>query len=391
MRLRTMARPLQRDVATGKLQRDVATGKLMRNSAIEYGVDCGFCVAGQTPKYLTMSISGLVDCVDCNIYWNAGPLARFESVGVAAVLNNAVVILEQEAASPCTWSKEYLNGDFGTLISYPNAGCAGIPTNYALDRLKLGVSKSGALTCIVDVIVEPTITAVEAMHAFFFSGNPGAFTGCIGRANIASQSDCTWVPPWNPPTSSGLITVVEGEGIHYAPASSQYQSRYPTGDHSVQWSRSAGANNWDLVNDHVDFPDDDATYTHTNVGWDRDYFSFIPFTIPTNSRCEPDLTIHARYKRMEAGGAPIIRQFIIVRGILYYGASQDVLIGMPNVYVDKSHTWTNNPATNLPWTSEDLNGTGPFPLEYFGHEYMGFDKILRCTQLYAKSNYDYYW
>ena len=51
-----------RDDVTNKLQRDNATQKLMVVSP--WGDDCEYCNPGATPKRITLSVSGLSDCID---------------------------------------------------------------------------------------------------------------------------------------------------------------------------------------------------------------------------------------------------------------------------------------------------------------------------------------
>lgn len=160
--------------------------------------------------------------------------------------------------------------------------------------------------------------------------------------------------------------------------------RIPIVDSSVQWNRSAGADNFALVDDPISSPDDDATYTYTLTQTNKDYFGFATFAIPTNS-VVTNIKVTGRFKRIDAGGDYLIRELVKVNGVTYEGAMQQLLVGD---YFDRSETWTTNPNTGQPWTVDDVNGVGSNPLQTFGYECIGFNKTVRCTQVYIEVNYE---
>lgn len=160
--------------------------------------------------------------------------------------------------------------------------------------------------------------------------------------------------------------------------------RVPIGDVLAQWSRSAGAVNYPLVDDPT--PDDDATYTYTPTQTHMDLFDCTAFAIPSGSLIT-NVKVYGRFKRMEAGGDYIVRELVRVNGVTYIGSPQDLPMGYPTPYVDRSYTWATNPNTGQPWTVDDVNGVGSNPLQTFGYECIGFQKTVRCTQVYIEVNY----
>jgi len=160
------------------------------------------------------------------------------------------------------------------------------------------------------------------------------------------------------------------------------QQRIPVGDIAVQWSRSAGAQNCILVDDSIGYPDDDATYIYTGTGFNKDYFGFDVFAIPTGSTIA-SITVKGRCKLVLAGGAPNIRALLKVNGVSYAGSGIQVYYGS---YTNWQQTWTVNPNTGQAWTVDDVNGVGSNPVETFGLEYISVQDV-RCTQIYIEVDF----
>jgi len=392
-----LAKTLMRDDATGKLQRDNATSKLM--VANPWGDDCEYCNPGATPKHITLTVSGLSDCVDCFHDEHYEGDGHWKVSGVASVLNNCIVILEQTGANPCIWEKIYTGGDFGTLTYYSGCECTGTPYEYAIDWLRFNVEKCAPSGLTVSIGVRATAIAEWSMQVFAYEIHdpyppwqckPASIVDCIAVSNLANTVDCNEGGGWvgdGEACEGGLVTIVEGAGGHFAPPSVQYQRRLPTGDSAVQWSRSSGVNNYVLVDDPYGSPDDDSTYTYTNVQTNKDLFSFIPLAVPAGSVIT-NVQVVGRFKRVDTGGDYIIRELLKVNGVTYEGSIQQLVVG---AYFDKTYTWATNPHTSLPWTIDDVNGIGSNPLQTFGYECVGFNKTVRCTQVFVKVNYEYYW
>ena len=65
---------------------------------IEYGVDCDYCIAGETPKYLTLTITELTGCIT---YANEECLGTCWSNVLDAI--NSTFRLVQNPLTPCVW------------------------------------------------------------------------------------------------------------------------------------------------------------------------------------------------------------------------------------------------------------------------------------------------
>ena len=170
-----LSKQLMRDNVTGKLQRDTASGKLMVESP--WGDNCEYCNPGATPEYITLTVSGLSDCDICfhDEHWKAS--------GVAAVLNNCVVILKQDPLDPCIWQKGYIGGDFGTLTYYSGYACTGTPTEYAIDLLSFRVEKCAPSGLTVSIGVKATIPVEWGIQAFAYDNRTGILL-YLGNANL---------------------------------------------------------------------------------------------------------------------------------------------------------------------------------------------------------------
>ncbi len=374
---------LMRDDVTGKLQRDNVSGKLMVENP--YGDDCEYCDPGATPKYITLSISNLTDCIDYCFLWE-GVIKHWKSYGVAAVLNGCVIILKQDPLAPCVWEKNYSIGDFGTLINFTGTDCTGVEYEYVMDELYFRVEKTAADSLAVGISLRAHLVTDYFNYAFDYNGS-AIINDCINITNLNNELVCG-----DPGVSchNGNITIVEGRGEYYTPPAVQYQRRLPTSDSAVQWSRSSGSNNYELVDDPYTNPDDDTTYTYTNTQTNKDLFSFTVLAVPVGSVIT-NVQVIGRFRRMEAGGDSLIRELLKVNGVIYEGLLQQLPYGTPSVFVDRSYTWSVNPNTGLAWTLDDINGIGSNPLQTFGYECVGYNKIVRCTQVYMKVNYEYFW
>jgi len=161
--------------------------------------------------------------------------------------------------------------------------------------------------------------------------------------------------------------------------------RLPTGDHSIEWYRSEGAVNYELVNDPYASPDDDATYTYGAEGFPilKDYFTFPTFNVPAGSPIT-NIKVWGRNRLMVAGGDTHIRQILKVNGVTYNGAEKTVYYGD---YTNTQHIWATNPNTGQPWTVDDVNGVGSNPIQAFGYEKFCY-RIIRCTQTYIEVNFE---
>lgn len=372
---------LIRDNSTGKLARDSVSGKLQRKQDVSW---CPYCVS--TPATVALTLNNLVECPCLSFTL---PDRSYKPVGVVDILNGSTYFLPlfgQPWGHSCGWSA-IVSGYFGALRHYTYANCTGAYDIYPIERLMLAVER--CISNSVRIAVVACAWFVSEWRCFdvyrYSTWNPSAvewdckaatITDCIGVTNLANQLTCGSTYPDPPLCDSGSGTVVESPtGFSF----SQY--RVPTGDASLQWSPVS--NNYALVDDPPSAPDDDDSYTYTETGWDKDYFNFPAFNIPAGSTIT-SVVVTGRFKRIWVGGSYLARLLIRVNGITYYGPSEQFVIG---AYFTRTATWTTNPATGLAWTIDDINGIGSNPLQNFGYECMGFQKRVRCTQVYTKVNY----
>jgi len=316
-----------RDVDTGKLMRDVETGKLMR--AVE-AYDCAACFApGRTPLYYTLTFAGVLLCparawpggVNLNRKWF---LAQYDPI-----------------ALPCYW--RYSDVNWLIYIQFD--------------------------------VGDPSKTWVRAYQPpgnFYFSFYIDEACFIDGVAySIYDVGDCG-ANVWG---HHGAVLIEQGTVY------GTQQRRLPNGDSSVQWNPTS--NNYLLVDDPIGSPDDDASYTYTNVQTNKDYFDFSSFVVPSGCTIT-NVKAVGRFKRVDAGGAEIIRLLIKVGGTTYVGTSTQLVVG---AYFDVTHVWTTNPKTGLAWTVDDVNGIGVNALQSVGYECIIFGKTVRCTQVYVETNY----
>lgn len=375
------------DNISGKLSRDSVSGKLMRPVPLDN--DCEFCDPGATPSTIGLTISSLTDC-GC-VYLGSD---YYSVHGLVNILNGSTHSLIQYGSEgeyggqSCIWARNYTGGYFGTLRSYWTSNCSGAYLEYPIEDIGLYVEKAGSSLVHVEIaglVILPGAPSVQRSFLIYdygvwnvtrFTAKAATLTDCIVFTDLANQAICGEVyGSGNPVCGNGVTSVVEG-----APTTTMSQYRTPISDLSVQWG--PGLNNYQQVNDAPGVPDDDTSYTTTNVGTYKDFFNITPYTIPYGN--VTNLQVTGRFKRLEAGGSFLARMMVRVNGVTYYGPAEQFVLG---AYFTRTATWTTNPNTGLAWTRDDINGIGSTPLQAIGYECMGFQKIVRCTQVYSKVEY----
>ncbi len=172
------------------------------------------------------------------------------------------------------------------------------------------------------------------------------------------------------------------------------QTRVPTGDSADSggtWNTTPYWNDVDEDEDGATAPPspNDSDYfqgVSTSGGSAYRLFTFSPFAMP-NGVAVNDLTIHIRARDIDSGSNRTgnIRGYIKVAGAKYVSATSHTTPNSFTTYHD--FTWTMNPNTGAPWTLEDINGTGPSPLQEFGVQSIDLDPDVRISMLYAQVNY----
>jgi hypothetical protein len=159
------------------------------------------------------------------------------------------------------------------------------------------------------------------------------------------------------------------------------QTRVPTADGDIRgtWNTSPC---WDDI-DETSYDDVDyMTGTTTVTGSAYMLFNFSPFSLPAGAVIT-DLTIYYRAREVSNGFSNIL-PCIMVNGNRYNGTGVDP----NNSFTTRSHSYTTNPNTRLAWTPEDLNGTGPNPLQQFGVYSSDLDPDVQVSMVYAQVNYE---
>lgn len=170
------------------------------------------------------------------------------------------------------------------------------------------------------------------------------------------------------------------------------QMAYPTGDGDSingtwQVYPASPATCWDKVDDPACCPDNATTYIYINRNFagycsTAKLFTFTPFSVPAGSTIY-SLTIHYRaYSNDTDQGAG---------GELKVGSWEGSFSqgGLTSNWQTYSVVYTTNPATGLPWTVADVNGTGPNPLQQFGiySDECSSTHSNYFTQIYAVVDY----
>lgn len=152
-----------------------SSGKLA-SSCIEYGNDCGVCDAGKTPKYVTVTFSGVSICTDCfNDDSSSGKVISYP------VINKSFVV-QQYFGEACRWFSHGF--DLLEWDTYPEKNCQGNKTSHS-ESIFIDVRYSSGIW--------------HVMFGYFYLGNPrGLFygtqatpdSGCVGFDKILNLFTC---------------------------------------------------------------------------------------------------------------------------------------------------------------------------------------------------------
>ena len=153
-----------------------------------YGDDCEYCDAGETPRLVTASFSGLQD-VSCLLgRYSAGTwYPSSKSVGPAAAINNQKFLLPQDISDNCIWSKNF-PGSYG-VVKYYNGwegSCDGTPIAiYDITDLQIYVTKKS--TTNFSVYAWANYGGYASTWVFqILNVNVGTITGCAGFTAIST-------------------------------------------------------------------------------------------------------------------------------------------------------------------------------------------------------------
>lgn len=140
------------------------------------------------------------------------------------------------------------------------------------------------------------------------------------------------------------------------------QTRSPTGDGGVSgtWSGSAGTR-YQAVDDHPDSAGADKLTHGTTAG--KLAFTFSAFTVPAGATVNSVQVLYYDQKTAPQGAS--WGAYLLVDNADQ--ATNDAHNPANGVWTLRTATYTENPATGLPWTVDDVNTVGTAsPLEAFG-------------------------
>lgn len=138
---------------------------------------------------------------------------------------------------------------------------------------------------------------------------------------------------------------------------------------------------WDKVDDET--PDDGDTYVSTEGSnhWERDLYNVSNYASAGGTETINNVTV---YFRFAAGGSYNVRAMAEIKthGEVFSG---DTEVHNGTDFVTMPHQWTNNPATDEPWTWEEINDLQA------GVTMKGKNKNkpALCTQVYVLVNYEF--
>lgn len=153
----------------------------------EYGDDCTYCTADETPLKITVTFSGLVDCATCHTI-ACNPYYSAKTSGVAAAINGNSFVLTQSGTNNCGWLLTE-SGSYGTVTYYTDGACTTGSTAKTLNELRIGVYRcqtggsADGFYCRINVF--DTVNCALQWWGVF--RHVGAFEDCKAYGSIA---DC---------------------------------------------------------------------------------------------------------------------------------------------------------------------------------------------------------
>jgi len=180
--------------------------KLLMFNTAEYlsGNKCEHCAIDGTPKYTTVTFTGLVTCSDC---YNCDAPDVFSTKGdnIAENINGRKFhLLNKGAGSYCTWSLPVLSGTYGTLKRWNAYDCPGSPDVICGNQMYIPFVTRAATQIAVTAYV---YDSEGYCHKFFdFTGIPTSLSDCINAICSNSLITCGY----DLGAVGGICTIQEG-------------------------------------------------------------------------------------------------------------------------------------------------------------------------------------
>jgi hypothetical protein len=166
-------------------------------------------------------------------------------------------------------------------------------------------------------------------------------------------------------------------------SSGEDQKRVPTGDGATRGGWNS-APCWDDVDET--YPDDSDYMTGVDLQTGSGYklFHYDPFSVPAGAYIS-DITVYIRARDSGTTGSNNIRPMIRVNNVNYYTLAPGN--NPANNFNTYSYSYNTNPNTNLAWTLDDIDGTGPHPLQQFGVYSSDLEPDIQISSVYAQVNF----
>ena len=177
-----------------------------------------------------------------------------------------------------------------------------------------------------------------------------------------------YVQPWEPgPIKTSPRTSELKAGAN---------TRNPTADSNVTWSRSSGSSNYLLVNEYPKIRDGGYCYIVSDLYVDR--FDTTVFAIPSGATIT-SVEIYIR-GRAALNQSRDIGALLVVALTEFFSTDQT---WVSSGWTEKVFTWENDPDGNVPWTPARANDIGGFG--YRSGAYTG--DAAYVSRVYLKVNY----
>ena len=140
---------------------------------------------------------------------------------------------------------------------------------------------------------------------------------------------------------------------------------YPTSDHSVAWTRSAGTANWQNVDDNDSGTgdiDDDTTYNYSSTATNEDVFDVEDPPVLVDEVVHA-LAVAWTAKKDDAGSRS-------VKCLIHSGAGTEygTAVSLPGAgsdsYVQYQTVWNTNPWSTLAWNVDNVNEVNDINIGY---------------------------
>lgn len=143
------------------------------------------------------------------------------------------------------------------------------------------------------------------------------------------------------------------------------QSRLPTQDDFCDWTPNPGPYNFQNVAET--YPDDYSTYNESpDISYPEDVFLINPFSIPGDAI---DISVKIKIRcRAQIVNSDQMDVILRLNNMTVYHDIAGTFI--PTDFTDYEVTISNNPATGLPWTPAEINGSGASGIRGCGYASM---------------------